>query len=214
MKSRRGFSLVEILVVIGIVALLIGILMPTLLKARAAAQRVACRSNLQQIGHLMQMYVNDYRGHLPHVETSPANPIAPGYPTMPRLLASLYLHDVMDIFRCPSDRITDPTELAQTPAGIDTYFQRDGSSYAYDGFVFNAPAPPGPALMWDDAIHKAIRAITFLDAAHVPVFWDKESFHHWEKNSFFGGNSTTLTASTPGAKNCLFADGHVGDLMR
>jgi prepilin-type processing-associated H-X9-DG protein len=67
--------------------------------------------------------------------------------------------------------------------------------------------------MWEDAIHKAVHAVSWLDTAHVPVFWDKESFHNWEKNSFFGGNTTVnVNSSRPGAKNCLFADGHVADL--
>jgi prepilin-type N-terminal cleavage/methylation domain-containing protein/prepilin-type processing-associated H-X9-DG protein len=65
MKSRtdlRGFTLVELLVVIGIIALLVSMLLPALTKARAAAQSVACLSNLRTLGQGMQMYAGEQRG--------------------------------------------------------------------------------------------------------------------------------------------------------
>jgi prepilin-type N-terminal cleavage/methylation domain-containing protein/prepilin-type processing-associated H-X9-DG protein len=66
MSRRRGFSLVELLVVVGIIAVLIALLLPALSRARAVAQRTACLSTLRQLGHAAQMYLNENRDwHMP-----------------------------------------------------------------------------------------------------------------------------------------------------
>ena len=61
---RRGFSLIELLVVIGIIAILLAFLFPALQAARTHATRLECMNNLRTIGHGMMMYANQEK-HLP-----------------------------------------------------------------------------------------------------------------------------------------------------
>ena len=66
MRTRHGFTLVEMLVVIGIIALLIAMLLPGLTRARGQAMRVACESNLRQLNQATLFYATDNHEYLPY----------------------------------------------------------------------------------------------------------------------------------------------------
>lgn len=64
-KASKGFTLIELLVVIAIIAILAAILFPVFARAREAARKSACQSNLKQIGLATKMYIQDYDEALP-----------------------------------------------------------------------------------------------------------------------------------------------------
>lgn len=61
----RGFTLIDVLVTVTIITILIGILLPSMSQVHESARRLACRSNVRQIGLGMAMYADAYKGHIP-----------------------------------------------------------------------------------------------------------------------------------------------------
>src|SRR5690606_21809380 len=68
-RHRSGFTLVELLVVIGIIALLIGILLPALSRASRSAKATACLSNLRQVNLALLAFATEHKGRLPQIGT-------------------------------------------------------------------------------------------------------------------------------------------------
>src|SRR5688500_5072752 len=73
-SRRRGFTLVELLVVISIIAVLMGLLYPVFAQARRRAQQAPCTSNLRQIGQAFRMYLDDHEYKPPQIDR-----LSPGY---------------------------------------------------------------------------------------------------------------------------------------
>jgi prepilin-type N-terminal cleavage/methylation domain-containing protein len=127
---RRAFTIVELLVVIGIITILAGVLLPVLSKVRGQSNRVACRAHLRDLGASMAMYFTDSKGRLPAVNTMPSvKPAVNNDPSIVELLKP-YIKSATGVFRCPSDQITKATA-----GGFETYFEREGSSYQYNPFL-------------------------------------------------------------------------------
>ena len=114
MTRRRAFTLVELLVVIGIIVLLIAILLPALKAARERANRIKCASNLRQIGIALRIYAHDNKGHFPRTPYKPRDGVTAWlgvswvYPglyndvTGPLCLLIRYRLLTRKVFLCPS----------------------------------------------------------------------------------------------------------------
>lgn len=143
---KRGFTLIEILVVVAIIALLAAILFPAFATARGKARSASCQSNLKQLGAAMAMYIQDYERY-PHA-VDPADKFAPQIWQSQAVAAGSdpadmsLLPDVMqpyvqnaDVWKCPSDYGFDqpdsiPWQLEGEPTR-PSCFEKYRMSYFY-----------------------------------------------------------------------------------
>jgi prepilin-type N-terminal cleavage/methylation domain-containing protein/prepilin-type processing-associated H-X9-DG protein len=156
--SRRGsarrrapaFTLVELLVVIGIIALLISILLPSLNRAREQAKTVQCLSNVRQMGNAVNMFTSEHQGYLPKAwfndRPRPGSGTLWNYPNANTwewsYIVSTYLAKNEGVFRCPSDPQPDATPNPFGPAFYTVTFPdgtREGYPRSYRLNISNQP---------------------------------------------------------------------------
>jgi prepilin-type processing-associated H-X9-DG protein/prepilin-type N-terminal cleavage/methylation domain-containing protein len=183
-KNKKAFTLVELLVVIGVVALLISILLPALNKARRAANSVACGSNMRQVGQALFIYANDHQGRLPYagitfdsgnhvtwdgllfqyLGSDPAGRIALGGNIRPLTYGpnnGILIHNPPQVLLCSEDQIPRHAFLV-SPAGTAK------RSYALNGHeTIQTGTGPGGYIHTVTGVGGAVRLDNSYDQTYV-----------------------------------------------
>jgi prepilin-type processing-associated H-X9-DG protein len=119
-RSASAFTLIELLAVIGIIACLAGLLMPSIISVRQKADSIRCVSNLRQIAASSLLYANDHSQHLPLIEPWPDKPLYAPSDNAQTMLQALQNYGVTpSILKCPTD-VNGPN-----------YYAKEGSSYQW-----------------------------------------------------------------------------------
>ena len=150
---KRGFTLIEMLVVIAIIALLAALLLPTLSRAKHVAQRTVCISNVRQINLAVHMYADDHRDALRAITNHEAIWVSYKESVLPYLArTSGQTND--QLFVCPADNFNCDDPVIQslfsfwTPPPVGKCFHRQPTTH-YSSYLFNGvaedAAPPRAA---------------------------------------------------------------------
>ena len=194
----RIFTLIELLVVVAIIAILAGILMPTLNSARNKAQSIYCQNNLKQLGIAFKTYSNDFK-RVPRVCIMPSKRSdaekafgnASYIPSIRELLED-ELKGATKVFRCPSDHGTSYDPIADyTDEDDDSAKKNESSEYVSSSDGKSDYEREGSSYEFNSHLRRV------SDRSKSMLMHDYRPYHG--------------KAGSPGAANYLFTDGHVGD---
>ena len=199
-RPRGAFTLIELLVVIAIIAILAGLLLPALARAKGKGQQAACISNMRQIGLAMRMYADDNEGLLPTTTHGGATNASWIHQF------SGYVGNVDRLRLCPADAKGEQRVAAKAAS----YTQNEYTSVDLVD-PFGRPLESFRRLEALPRPSDTMTTFEISDAAGVSVFND----HTHSRNWHLGWSSVTadIQPSRHGTSaNYLFADSHVENI--